>query len=64
VGEKRLAPGDAERFDPFGVEEFGWNAIRGRRAQTPCPFPRLLNFNPFGVRTATGTNGRQAAGEI
>jgi hypothetical protein len=25
-------------------------AIRGRRAQNPCPCPRLLNFHPFGVQ--------------
>jgi hypothetical protein len=24
-------------------------AARGRRAQKPCPCPRLLNLNPFGV---------------
>jgi hypothetical protein len=27
------------------------SAIRGRRAQTARPCPRLLIFNPFGVRT-------------
>ena len=46
----------ATGFDPFGVGHLGWNAIRGQRAQTPCPCPRLLNFNPFGVGRATGTN--------
>jgi hypothetical protein len=24
--------------------------LRGRRAQTPCPCPRLLTLNPFGVQ--------------
>jgi hypothetical protein len=49
--EERPAVGGAERFDPFRVEELGWDAIRGRRAQNPRPCPRLLIFNPFGVQT-------------
>jgi hypothetical protein len=36
---------------PLGSRDFGWDAIRGRRAQKPCPCPRLPIFNPFGVRT-------------
>ena len=39
------------RFDPLRVGKLGYDAIRGRRAQKPCPCPRLLTFHPFGVQT-------------
>ena len=51
VRKKRLGPAEGERFDPFRVGELSWYLIRGRRAQNPRPCPRLLNLNPFGVRT-------------
>src|SRR6516165_3051520 len=36
-------------------------AVRGRRAHKARPRPRLPNWNPFGVATATGTKGMQGA---
>jgi hypothetical protein len=44
--KKCLSPRGPERFDPFRVGKLGWNTIRGRRAQKPCPCARLLIFNP------------------
>jgi hypothetical protein len=51
VPDERPGAGRTERFDPFRVGKLGWDVIRGRRAQRPCPCPRLLIFNPFGVWT-------------
>jgi len=45
--KKRLGPGGAERFDPFGVGKLGWHAIRGRRAQNPAPLPTATHLQPL-----------------
>jgi hypothetical protein len=38
------------RSTPPGSVKWGRDASRGRRAQKPCPCPRLLKVNPSGFR--------------
>jgi len=42
--KKRLGAGGAERFDPFRVENLGWHAVRGRRAQNPAPLSTAIHL--------------------